>query len=76
MDNGVWAAIIGACATVAISMTGVIYALGKFKGVVETKMDTLKEDFAELKSDVRKHNSFMERIATIEQVQRDCGKRK
>lgn len=68
-------AIVVALITGGVALVGNILTMISNNKLMEFKIDELREDFADLRDRVNKHNNLVERLTIVEQSTKSAHKR-
>ena len=68
-------AIVVALITGGVALVGNILTIISNNKLMEFKIDELREDFADLRDRVNKHNNLVERLTIVEQSTKSAHKR-
>ena len=68
-------AVVVALVTGGVALVGNILTMISNNKLMEFKIDELREDFADLRDRVNKHNNLVERLTIVEQSTKSAHKR-
>ena len=68
-------AVVVALITGGVALVGNILTMISNNKLMEFKIDELREDFADLRDRVNKHNNLVERLTIVEQSTKSAHKR-
>ena len=81
MDNIIVALIAGGCSIIGVVISNlasnakIAAQLEKAQGITDTNLDNIRRNMESLTEEVRRHNSFGDRITALEVIARQMGAR-